>query len=104
MGIKHHIDLVPGASIPNCPAYRSNLEEMKELQRQVDELMMKGYIHENMSPYVMLVFLVPKKDGTWRICVDYHVVNNIMVKYRHPIHKLDDMLDELYGSCIFYKI
>jgi hypothetical protein len=104
MGIEHQIDLVPGALIPNCPAYRSNLEETKELQRQVDRLMMKGYIHENMSPYVMLVLLVPKKDGTWRICVDYHVVNNIMVKYRHSIHKLDDMLDELHGSCIFYKI
>jgi len=49
-GIEHQIDLVPEASIPNRPAYRSNPEEMKELQRQVDELMMKGYIHESMSP------------------------------------------------------
>jgi hypothetical protein len=64
-GIEHQIDLVPGASISNRPAYRSNPEETKEFQRQVDELlMMKGYIHESMSPCVVPVLLVPKKDGT----------------------------------------
>jgi len=103
-GIEHQIDLVPGASIPYRPAYKSNPEEMKELQRQVDELMMKGYIRESMSPCVVLVLLVPKNDGTWRMCVDYCVVNNIMVKYRHPIPKLDHMLDEFHGSRIFSKI
>jgi hypothetical protein len=59
---------VPGASIPNRPAYRSNPEETKELQRQVDELMMKGYNHESMSPCAVSVLLVPKKDRTWRMC------------------------------------
>jgi hypothetical protein len=62
-GTEHQIDLVPGASIPNRPAYRSDPEETKELQTQVDELMMKGYILESMSPCAMPVFLVPKKDG-----------------------------------------
>jgi hypothetical protein len=62
--IQHQIDLVPGALIANPPAYRRNLEETKELQRQVDELMMKGYIHESRSPYAVPVFLMPKKDGT----------------------------------------
>jgi hypothetical protein len=103
-GIEHQIDLVLGASIPNRPAYRSNLEETKELQRQVDELMMKGYIRESMSSCAVPVLLVPKKDGTWRMCVDCRAVNNITVKYRHPIPRLDDMLNELHGSCIFSKI
>ena len=75
-GIEHQIDLVPGAPIPDRPAYRSNPEETKELQRQVHELMMKGYIRESMSPCVGSVLLVPKKDGTWRMCVDYRAVNN----------------------------
>ncbi|XP_016732773.1 uncharacterized protein [Gossypium hirsutum] len=103
-GIEHQIDFIPGASIPNRPAYRTNPEETKELQKQVNELMEKGYIRESLSPCAVLILLVPKTDGTWRMCVDCRAVNKIIIKYRHPIPRLDDMLDELSGARIFSKI
>ena len=63
-GIGHQIDFIPGANIPNRHAYRSNLDETKELQRQVNELMEKKYVIESISPCAVPVLLVPKKDET----------------------------------------
>ena len=63
-GIEHQIDFIPGASIPNRPAYRSNPKESKEIQRQVEELMSKGYVRESLSPCAVSVLLMPKKEGS----------------------------------------
>ena len=103
-GIEHQIDFINGASIPNRPVYRCNPEETKEIQKQVSELIEKGYVRESISPCTVPVLFVPKKDGTWRMCVDCRAINKITVKYRHPIPRLDDMLDELHGSYLFSKI
>ena len=81
-GIEHQVDFVPCATILNRPAYRRNPEETKELQRQVGELMEKGYMRESLSPCAVLVILVPIKDGPWRICIYCHAIHNIMVKIR----------------------
>jgi hypothetical protein len=69
-GIEHQIELIPGASLPNRAAYRTNPEETKEIQRQVQELLDNGYVRESLSPCAVPVILVPKKNGTWRMCVD----------------------------------
>ena len=54
-------------------------------------------------PIIFTSLVVPTKDGTWRMCIDCRVVNNITIKYRFPIPKLDDLLDELAGSKFFSK-
>ncbi|XP_074302991.1 uncharacterized protein LOC141637407 [Silene latifolia] len=63
-GIEHQIDLIPGATLPNKPAYRCNPEEAKELQRQAQELIDRGYVQESLSLCAVPALLVPKKDGT----------------------------------------
>jgi hypothetical protein len=103
-GIEYQIDLILSASLPNRAVYRSNLEEMKEIQRQVQELLDNGYVRGSLSPCAVPVILVPKKNGTWHKCVDCRAINNITIRYRFPIPRLDDMLDELSGSTIFTKI
>ena len=103
-GVKHQIDLIPGASLPNRPAYRTNPMETKELQRQVEELIHRGYVRESLSSCAVPTLLVPKKDGTWRMCIDSRSMNNITIKYRFPIPRIDDLLDELAGSEWFSKI
>ena len=80
-GIKHQIDLILGSSLPNKLAYRSNPQETKEIQRQLESLMEKRWVRESLSPCAMLVILVPKKDGTLRMCTNCRAINNIIVRY-----------------------
>jgi hypothetical protein len=103
-GIEHQIDLIPGASLLNRAPYRTNPEETKEIHHQVQELLVMGYVRESLSLCTVPVILVPKKDGSWRMCVDYRVINNITIRYHHHIPHLDDMLDELSGAVVFSKV
>lgn len=93
-GIEHHIDLITGAPLPNRAANRTNPEETKEIERQIHHLMSKGLIQESLSPSAVPVILVQKTDDTLRLCMDCCPINAITIRYRHPIPRLDNMLDE----------
>jgi hypothetical protein len=76
----------------------------KEIQRQIQSLLDKGYICESLSPCVVPIILVPKKDGSSCMCTDCRAINNITIRYCHLIPHLDHMLDEWSGSIIFSKV
>lgn len=82
--IEHQIDFFHEALILNRPAYRSNPKEVKKLLMQVEELLTKGYVWDSMTPCIMLVLLVSKKDWTWRMLIYYQAINKNNVKYHHP--------------------
>ena len=83
-GIEHRIDLIPGAPLPNKAPYRVNPEETKEIQRQVQQLIDNSHVCGSLSTCVIPVILVPKKDGSYRMCSDCLPINAITVRYRYP--------------------
>lgn len=96
--------MILGSPLQNKAAYKCNPQEAKELQRQIEELLEMGYVRESMSSCVIPILVVPKEDITWRMCIDSRAVNNITIKYRFPIPRLDDLLDELHGSTFSRKL
>ncbi|GJZ80473.1 putative reverse transcriptase domain-containing protein [Tanacetum coccineum] len=84
--------------------YRLAPSEMKELLDQLKELSDKGFIRPSSSPWGAPVLFVKKKDGSFRMCIDYWELNKLTVKNRYPLPRIDDLFDQLQGSSIYSKI
>jgi hypothetical protein len=102
--VKHPIDLTPDTPLLNGPVYQCSLMENDEIRRHIQEPLQKGNIIPNSSSYRSPIVLVQKKDGTWRLCIDYKSLNKITVRNHYPIPRIDDLLDQLKGENLFNKI
>ncbi|XP_066160673.1 uncharacterized protein [Oryza sativa Japonica Group] len=100
----HHIPLVEGAKPVNLRPYRYKPALKDEIERQVAEMLRSGVIQPSSSPFSSPALLVKKKDGTWRLCIDYRQLNDVTVKSKYPVPVIDELLDELAGSKWFSKL
>ncbi|GJR25250.1 putative reverse transcriptase domain-containing protein [Tanacetum coccineum] len=96
--VEFHIELIPGAAPVARAPYRLAPAEMKELAEQLKELSDKGFIRPSSSPWGAPILFVKKKDGSFRMCIDYRELNN-----RYPLPRIDDLFDQLQGSSIYYS-
>ena len=102
--VEFRIDLIPGAAPVARSPYRLAPSEMEELSNQLQELLDKGFIRPSFSPWGAPVLFVKKKDGTFRMCIDYRELNKLTIKNRYPLPRIDDLFDQLQGSSYYSKI
>ena len=98
------IETDPNADPPVRPVIRLSIAELDEPRKQLDELLRKGLIKPSTSPYGAPVLFVKKKDGSLRLCVDYSGLNRITRKNRHPLPRIDELIDRFRGARYFTKL
>ncbi|TIA84742.1 hypothetical protein E3P99_04121 [Wallemia hederae] len=102
--VEHSIDLEEGAQPPSRSPYRLNFVEQEELKKQLKQLLDSKLIRPSTSPYGSPVLFVKKKSGELRMCIDYRALNNITIKNRYPIPRVDELLDQMANARYFSKL
>jgi hypothetical protein len=102
--IEFAIDLAPGTAPITKRPYRMAATELAELKKQLSELEQKGYIRPSSSSWGEPLLFVRKKDGSMRLCIDYRALNEVTVKNKYPLPRIDDLFDQLKGAKYFSKI
>jgi hypothetical protein len=97
------IELIPSTAPVSKRAYRMSGPELVELKKQIDELLEKGYIRPSTSPWAAPMLFVEKKDGTKRMYIDYRSLNEVTIKNKYPVPRIEDMFDQLRGASMFSK-
>jgi hypothetical protein len=98
------IDLLPGTAPISKRPYRMSVEELKELKKQLTALQEPGYIRPSSSPWGAVVLFIQKKDGSQGMCVDYRTLNDVTVKNKYPLPRIEDLFDQMRGARVFSKI
>ena len=99
-----NIELEPGTTPVSREPYRLAPAEMAEGKMQLEELLSKGFIRPSTSPWGAPVLFVKKKDGSFRLCIDYRGLNKVTIKNKYPLPRIDELLDQLQGASWFSKI
>jgi hypothetical protein len=102
--IEFVIELKLGTTPIYKTPFRMTTPELAELKEHIRELLEKGFIRPSSSPWGALVIFVPKKDDTQRLCVDYRALNEVIVKHKYLLPRIDDLFDQLRGACVISKI
>lgn len=102
--VKHTIELEPGSRPTVGPIYRMSEGELEELRKQIADLLAKGFIRPSASPFGAPVLFVRKKDGSYRLCVDYRALNKNTIRDAYPLPRIDDLLDRLHGAQFFTSL
>jgi hypothetical protein len=102
--IEFIIDLLPGTAPIAKRPYRISVGELEEFKKKLKELLDKQFIRPSSSPWEAPVIFVRKKDGTQRMCVDYRALNEVIIKNKYPLPRIEDLFDQLKGATVFSKI
>src|SRR3954471_14124421 len=102
--IEFLIELLPSTGPISKRPYRMPANDLEEIKKQIKELLEKGYIRPSSSPWGAPVPLVAKKDGSLRMVVDYHSLNEATIKNKYPLPMINDLFDQLEGASVFSKI
>jgi hypothetical protein len=93
--IEFAIDLALGTASIAKRHYRMTTPELKELKKQLIELEQKGYVRPSSSPWGAPTLFVEKKDKSQSLCIDYQALNNVTIKNKYPLPRIDDLFDQL---------
>jgi hypothetical protein len=104
LGDIHPQQLIPGTAPISRRAYRVFEPELVELKKQIDDLLEKGYIRSSTLPWAAPMLFAEKKDGTKRMCIAYRALNEVTIKNKYPLPRIEDLFDQLRGASVFSKI